>query len=96
MSYRITSLLLAVLVCALVLVAWREYEGWQLRHLVKNRDAALATWRVVKVAYDAGNSNAVEEADARESYFSRREAVEAAAAASWWRGAMTHRFKVQQ
>ena len=79
-----------------VLVAWREYEGRQFGRLVKDRDAALATWRVVKSGYDAGDINAVEEADARESYFSRRKAVEAAAAASWWRGAVTHRFKVQQ
>jgi hypothetical protein len=82
--YRVHSLFVAVLFIALLLVGWREYEHWQVGRLVRDRDAALATWRVVKSGYDVGEFDAEEEATVRERYFKNRRELEAVLDRAWW------------
>ncbi len=87
LQFRLIGILAFVSLLAVGLESWRNCEESRLATLKLAREQALVEWRKVKGLYDVrGPSLAQDEAEARELYFHRRDAVEEAVVRSWWPG----------
>ncbi len=87
LQFRLIGILVFLSLLGVGLESWRRCEESRLATLNGVRQQALVEWRKVKASYDVhGPSLAQDEAQARELYFHRRDAVERAIAKSWWPG----------